>query len=731
MDNKFPYILDESILDDVEVEEVEDIDSSAEEHVSYDEAAGTEISLNIYGIDLKFSNAKSFSYSVIKKQCIDSVYDAMTGFQRKGYITAYRVQDDRISSASINYNVWFKIDGQIKADAFIIILFTLIRNLSSYLKKIRLEIDGKKYSLQYTICDRYFGHKDIQSNHLLISTFLFFKHILPSYDNDMLAELYVKYAVRFGLITCIDKENGIYVGSVGGQEAAFLNSGKRISDWNNGMSYYYNGYAIVKRKKDNSFNYIGVDGNLISKDWFFDVKPFSDGYAIVYRYEGKKKFANIINADGIVISDEWFSVVHDRDWSEGYFAVRRKNSIDWTFMNSEGKLYTESGFNEICGFCNGYAVVAKDFSNNSVKKYNFIDLDSYDVLSPDMWFSKCGFFNGEYAWVQREDEKCNLIDKNGDFLFEEWLDNIYDLPILKISILIKNGKYQMIGYDGNMIVDDEFAEIKSFYNGGEEHDSENVIVSRLSDKKKNVLNIRTGEYLFEDWFMNVISYHPNCDLYKVLISEYNSTFVDSTGKQVLAKTYKSVRCLKNDLFCVELTNVVKNRRYAFQIVDSEGTPLFDDTYYSSVIEYVFDNGYAVHVVTDMEPVNQKMQVIDWNHKYLLNEWYDDVLPKKHIIIVKKAGFYNVIDRSGKPVYDKWFRFLDKNDNFEEDKPVVVFTDVKITEDVTRQLYNVMNVDGKLLSAVWLYDTPTVCDDGTVYVNSAISCDYSGELITCI
>ena len=725
MDNKFPYILDESILDDVEVDEVEDIDSSAEEYIPYDEATGTEICLNIIGVDLIYYPVTS--YSVIKKMCIDSVYDTMTGFQRKEYITAYRVQDDGRTTASINYNVWFKIDGQIKADVFIIILFTLVRNLSAYLKRMKFEIVGKKYSLQYIIVDRYFGHKKIQSNHLLLSTFLFFKHILPSYDNDTLAQLYVKYAVRFGLITCIDKENDIYVGSVGGQEAAFLNSGKRISDWNNGMSYYYNGYAIVKRKKDNSFNYIGVDGNLISKDWFFDVKPFSDGYAIVYRYEGKKKFANIINTDGIVISDEWFSVVHDRDWSEGYFAVRRKNSIDWTFMNSDGKLYTDSGFIEICGFCNGYAVVAKDFSNDSVKKYNFIDLDSYDVLSSDVWFSKCGFFNGEYAWVQREDEKYNLIDKNGDLLFEEWPDKIYEYPILKIFILVKNEKYRMIGYDGNLIVDDEFAGIKSFYEGGEEHDAENVIVSRLSDKKKNVLNIRTCEYLFEYWFMNVISYHSNCDLYKVLISEYNCTFVDSTGKQVLDKTYKSVRCLKNDLFCVELINVVKGRHCVFQIVDSKGIPLFEDTYYSLVIEYVFDNGYAVQVVTGIESENNKMQVIDWNHNYLLDEWYDDVLPKKHSIIVKKSGSYNVIGRNGKPVYDKWFRFLDKFD----DKPVVVFTDVKIMEDVTRRLYNVINVDGKLLSAVWFYDIPTVSDDGTVYLNSAISCDYSGELITCI
>jgi hypothetical protein len=166
-------------------------------------------------------------------------------------------------------------------------------------------------------------------------------------------------------------------------------------------------HAIVKL--NDKFNFINIDGNLVSKIWFDSVEQFKKNragkYAIVM-LNGKK---NILWENGKLLSNIWFDSIFS-DY-EKYFIVENDDKYNIIFV--DGSLLSDTWFDGLGSFYYGAAKVdVGDY-------YNYIRPDGTYVS--DIWFNGPGgcfskhWRNGEIianASIEGDDS-FNCIDLNG------------------------------------------------------------------------------------------------------------------------------------------------------------------------------------------------------------------------------------------------------------------------------------------------------------------------------
>ena len=92
-------------------------------------------------------------------------------------------------------------------------------------------------------------------------------------------------------------------------------------------------------KQDNLWNFLKVDGTLLSNLWFDKVYGFYDGFARVIL---NGKGYNFLNTDGKLISDQWF------DWTwefvDGFAPVELNDK--YNFINTDGEIVSNQWFDD-------------------------------------------------------------------------------------------------------------------------------------------------------------------------------------------------------------------------------------------------------------------------------------------------------------------------------------------------------------------------------------------------
>lgn len=135
--------------------------------------------------------------------------------------------------------------------------------------------------------------------------------------------------------------------------------------------------------------------NATNKEELIKVQRLSDGKC------------NYIDANGKIISDEWYEWIGDfYDDNDGFALVGRENH-QYNYIDKEGKIISSEWFKWLDYFHNGFARVQReDYS------YNLIDAKG-NILSNE-WFEWVDDFN-EYdlAVVYRTNGECCKIDKTG------------------------------------------------------------------------------------------------------------------------------------------------------------------------------------------------------------------------------------------------------------------------------------------------------------------------------
>ena len=95
---------------------------------------------------------------------------------------------------------------------------------------------------------------------------------------------------------------------------------------------YYQEDVVIVQRADDKYNYIDANGKIISDEWFYNVYSFYYGLAKVQRGNG---LWNFIDANGKIISDEWFIYVDM--FNDGLAKVQRTNG-EWCNIDKTGKI---------------------------------------------------------------------------------------------------------------------------------------------------------------------------------------------------------------------------------------------------------------------------------------------------------------------------------------------------------------------------------------------------------
>ena len=102
------------------------------------------------------------------------------------------------------------------------------------------------------------------------------------------------------------------------------------------------------------------------------------------------------------------------------------------------------------------------------------------------------YFSDGFARVQRGDDKWNFIDKQGNYLSDEWFNNVYSFYGGFARLQRTNDKWNFIDKQGNYLSDEWFDWAENFQEGF-------AIVQRTNDRLYNFIN-KQGNYLFTKWF---------------------------------------------------------------------------------------------------------------------------------------------------------------------------------------------------------------------------------------
>ena len=164
-------------------------------------------------------------------------------------------------------------------------------------------------------------------------------------------------------------------------------NGNRINDnyFDKIIKEFKSGFAVIKR--NDKYNYISENGDLLSSEWFDCAWSFEDGYARVLK---NNKF-NYIDTKGNLLFKEWYDEL--TSFNEGY--ARAKKNDKWYFVDINGDVLNSHGYYEVSNFHDGMAIV-----ENSNLKRNIIDNSGKEVFR--RWISgRTWFFYGDYVEINK------------------------------------------------------------------------------------------------------------------------------------------------------------------------------------------------------------------------------------------------------------------------------------------------------------------------------------------
>lgn len=549
--------MNESLLDNVEVDEVEDVDDEVDE-IEY-----IDVSLNV---DFPFNNIPLYSYYATEK--INKVL-SKNQYVKEGY----KAEIDMYDSIIVN----FQFNAQATVENFCDLLVRMVfppsfqRNENNNAYNVKVMING--FDEPYLSCNVGFN-PDTGCKVLLIDEYYIFLWFITYYypdsikDNKILETFvrsYMAYQIdRFdytNVVTLMNYHTGyeIAVSNIVKPDGSFVlkKCDNVFDDWFDECHCFAEGLARVK--KDDKWNFIDIDGKLLFKRFksFVVDGDFHEGYAVIRKKKGSGKY-NFIGKDGNLLFNKWYPCL--TDFNEGFSVVGIENGLsyigkDEKFINKDLSFSCTSPF--VNGYANAYlsgSFVYVDTSGNIMKKqgiysissseyfydgfaivdlkdakHNFIDTKG-KLLSEDK-FDECVRFSEGFARV-RTGKKWNYIRTNGKLLFPKNTDiqmcGDFHEGFAFVAIKDKhNGKlnWNYVDKNGNFLLVGDYAEL---YKCSDFKDGLALVV--VSDKKYNYLTTK-GELVFEEGFSHTSEVVKYSDY---LICDYGLGSCVGSDKNIIA-----------------------------------------------------------------------------------------------------------------------------------------------------------------------------------------------------
>ncbi|RMD51288.1 hypothetical protein D6827_02535 [Candidatus Parcubacteria bacterium] len=374
------------------------------------------------------------------------------------------------------------------------------------------------------------------------------------------------------------------------------------------------GIAIVR--KDDKYNIVNQQGELLYEDWPLKIRDFQEGFAVVQLPSDEWTF---INTKGERITDKVF--VYADDFHEGFAAVELPDN-EWTFINTKGEIATEKRYSTVDRFEYGYARVVQ--KNGA---WNFLDLSMQPIRQ--QWLSEklrvsSSFIEtkGKSVLVCKSVDRngssisvYNLLMSNGSFKFDEWFEykkvNIFQNGYALVEDY--KGNKNFLNADGEWLLDDwmNYPDVSFFRADG-------LARVRNQSGKYNFLN-EDGELQFHEWlpYRDVRNFHNGYALVYDIDQGFN--FIDRSGTLIFSDWLSSDAIKTVGDFHCERAIVVMNDD-SINIITKEGEFVFEKNYQDAEILNYQDNFSVIESI-------KGMNALDRNGNLVFKEWipyfYDD------------------------------------------------------------------------------------------------------------
>ena len=246
-----------------------------------------------------------------------------------------------------------------------------------------------------------------------------------------------------------------------------------------------------------------------------------------------------------------------------------------------------SGFDYISGFVNG---IAKVVLNN---KCNLIDVNG-NLLS-QQWFDNISDFNEYGISIVVLNNKCNLIDTNCNLLSQQWFNKIYSFNKNGLAKVELNNKYNFIDVNGKLLYKQWFDYISDFENG---------FAKVILNNKCNFIDVN-GKLVSQQWFDYVCKFDENGIVQVKLNDKWN--FIDINGNFISQQWFDYTGYFENGFSRVELNS-------KWNLIRTDGNFLFEQWF--DFISNFNGNGFA------LVELNDKWNLIDTNGKLVSQQWFD-------------------------------------------------------------------------------------------------------------
>ena len=255
-------------------------------------------------------------------------------------------------------------------------------------------------------------------------------------------------------------------------------------------AYWYDGIELILH--EDGLSYFYKDNKLYMNEGF--EKAINIGDLPVVTKNGKKNIVNF--EDKSLYFGDWFDDIK--------YVGAKYASI---FLKEKGWNYVDLDSEEIL-FPNMWFDLVKEMSNIGIGAvafgdygWNYVRIGDDDVLCPDVWFNGAEAFC-EYGFANvRKDSKYNVIDKHGKLLSDIWFDYVGSTGLLYsnrgLPVGIDGKGYNLLKTDGSLLSPHLwFDEIFDF---GRHSDT---VVVDLHDKGRNLINFK-GELLSKIWYHRI------------------------------------------------------------------------------------------------------------------------------------------------------------------------------------------------------------------------------------
>ena len=105
----------------------------------------------------------------------------------------------------------------------------------------------------------------------------------------------------------------------------------------------------VREGNKMKFNFIDVDGNLISDQWFDAVEHFRCPYAMVWKFASREtnftEYCNIINSKGELLFPSWFEDIQRYLYNENLIVAKRGGK--WSCFKFDGTMWIKKWFDHV------------------------------------------------------------------------------------------------------------------------------------------------------------------------------------------------------------------------------------------------------------------------------------------------------------------------------------------------------------------------------------------------